>query len=358
MQRETRIAHYVVGVLTALSLILLSLPLSSPVRAFKACASYIFDPISFEGEQGSQKLAEAPSRVRELLSADIENRRLQEQLRQTSWLKSTVDGLSLENDRLRKALGLKTPPGRHPVWAHVMERDPQHWYGSVGVDAGADKGVSLNDPVLGRKDDAVVAVGRVIEVRPMTSTVLLLTDQRSAAAAYLSSGTLEGLVQGQDAPHLRMNYLNSEAHLVDGDLVYTSPTSATFPPDVLIGRVAKIDPRDPFLAFQAVEVAPALDAAALQEVLILRARTLPGEGPLPPAPPLMDRGSLGPSPAVSSAPPPAAAAGAKRPRRTASGGVSFSTAAAAAAAQGAAPKAPSAPSPPPGDDESPEEAPQ
>jgi hypothetical protein len=237
-----------------------------------------------------------------------------------------------------------------------MERDPMHWYGSVGVDAGADKGVSLNDPVLGRKDDAVVAVGRVIEVRPMTSTVLLLTDQRSAAAAYLSSGTLEGLVQGQDAPHLRMNYLNSEAHLVDGDLVYTSPTSATFPPDVLIGRVSKIDPRDPFLAFQAVEVAPALDAAALQEVLILRARSLPGEGPLPPAPPLMDRGSLGPpAPAVSSAPP--AVAAPKRPRRSAAGGVSFSTAAAAAAAAGAAPKQPSAPSPPP-EDESPEEAPQ
>ena len=81
-----------------------------------------------------------------------------------SWLKATVDGLSLENERLRRALGLKTPPGRHPVWVHVLERDPQHWYGSVGVDAGADRGVSLNDPVLGRKGDVVVAVGRVIEV--------------------------------------------------------------------------------------------------------------------------------------------------------------------------------------------------
>jgi rod shape-determining protein MreC len=184
---------------------------------------------------------------------------------------------------------LKTPPGRHPIWAHVIKRDPQTWYASVGVDAGSDRGVSLNDAVLGRKDDAVVVVGRVTEVRPLTSTVELLTDQRSAAAAYLSSGTLEGLVQGQDAPHLRMNYLNSEARLVPDDFVYTSPTSATFPPDVLIGRVAKIYPRDPFLAFQSVEVAPALDAAALQEVLILRASTLPGEGPLPEAPILAER---------------------------------------------------------------------
>jgi rod shape-determining protein MreC len=354
MQRETRIAHYVVGSLTALSLVLLSLPLSSPVRAFKACASYVLDPISYEGERGSQKLAEAPSRVRELLSADIRNRRLQEELLRMSWLKSTVDGLSLENDRLRRALGLKTPPGRHPVWAHVMERNPQHWYSSVGVDAGEDRGVSLNDPVLGRKDDAVVAVGRVIEVRPMTSTVLLLTDERSAAAAYLSSGTLEGLVQGQDAPHLRMNYLNSEAHIVPDDFVYTSPTSATFPPDVLIGRVARVYPRDPFLAFQSVEVAPALDAAALQEVLILRARTLPGEGPLPEAPDLVQRSASAPA---SAPPAPSTADVAQhRRRQPAAGGVVFSTAAAAAAAAVAAPKGPSAPAAP--DEDASEEAPQ
>jgi rod shape-determining protein MreC len=229
------------------------------------------------------------------------------------------------------------------VWAHVLERDPLHWYGSVGVDAGADRGVSLNDPVLGRKGDAVVAVGRVIEVRPQTSTVLLLTDQRSAAAAYLSSGTLEGLIQGQDGPHLRMNYLNSEAAIDHDDLVYTSPTSATFPPDVLIGRVARVYPRDPFLAFQSVEVAPALDAASLQEVLILRASTLPGEGPLPAPPPPSEFSASPASPASAAPAPPvpaaaaapavstSAAAGAAPRRRRRPAAVAVSTAAAKSA---------------------------
>jgi rod shape-determining protein MreC len=278
MQRETRIAHYVVGALTALSLVLLSLPLSSPVRAFKACAAYVFDPVSYEGERGYQRIAQAPEGVRALLTADVENRRLQEELRGTAWLKATVESLSVENERLRSELGLKTPAVLHPVWAHVMERDPLRWYSSVSVDAGEDRGVSLNDAVLGRRDDAVVAVGRVVEVRPNESTVLLLTDERSAVAAYLSSGTLEGLVQGQsqNPARLLMNYINSEAKIVAGDSVYTSPTSVTFPPDVLVGRVAEVNPRDPFLAFQSVEVAPAMDAASLQEVLILRSRAPAG----------------------------------------------------------------------------------
>jgi rod shape-determining protein MreC len=341
MQRETRIAHYVVGSLTALSLVLLSLPLSSPVRSFKACASYVFDPLSYEGERGYQKLAQTPSRVRELLSADIENRRLNDELRRMSWLKSSVESLSIENERLRGALGLKTPPGRHPVWAHVMERDPQHWYGSVAIDAGADRGLSLNDPVLGLQGDAVVAVGRVVEIRPRASTVMLLTDQRSAAAAYLSSGTLEGLVQGQDSPHLRMNYINTEARIVGGDSVYTSPTSATFPPDVLIGRLAQVYPRDPFLAFQSVDISPALDAAALQEVMILRAHPVPGEAPAPVFVPK----AVPPAPA-------GAAAAAVRRRRPA-------PAPAAAAPASDEPETPAPTEAPPSPDgDSPEEAPR
>jgi rod shape-determining protein MreC len=318
MQRETRTAHYVVGVLTALSFVLLSLPLSSPVRAVKACASYILDPLSYEGERGYQKLAQAPERVRALLSADIDNRRLQEQVRGTAWLKTTVESLSVENERLRRELGLKTPPAPHPLWAHVMERDPLRWYSAVSVDAGQDRGVSLNDAVLGRVDDAAVAVGRVVDVRPRESTVLLLTDERSAVAAYLSSGTLEGLVQGQsqNPSRLLMNYINTEAKIVPGDAVYTSPTSATFPPDVLVGRVAEVNPRDQFLAFQSVQVVPALDAASLQEVLILRARAPVGEKAFIPA-----SGDAGPPPASVAAPaaaaPPAPAAAPARRRRPA-----------------------------------------
>jgi|GEM_PF-668704 len=336
MQRESRIAHYVVGVLTALSLVLLSLPLSSYVRALKACAGYVLDPLSYEGERGYQRLAQAPERVREMLSAQIENGHLKEELRATAWLKTTVESLAIENDRLRRALGFKTPAPRHPVWAHVMERDPLHWYSSVSIDAGEDRGVSLNDAVLGRVADAVVAVGRVVDVSPHAATVLLLTDERSAVAAYLSSGTLEGLVQGQQSSErLLMNYINPEARIAAGDSVYTSPTSVTFPPDVLIGRVAEINQRDPFLAFQSVQIAPALEAASLQEVLILRAHPSVAETAVPPAAP---RAAAFEPPAVSSAT--VAAILAKRRRRATPGPVPAPPPAAVSASSGTAASAP------------------
>lgn len=333
-QRETRTAHYLLAALSSVALVLLSLPLSSPVRSFKAAASYVLDPVAWHGEKGVQRAAGAPERLGRLLRADMENQDLKLELKRLEWLKTTVESLSLENARLRRSMGLRPPEGRSPVWAHVMERDPLHWYRSVVVDQGSAEGVSLNDPVLGPAEGRLVAVGRIVEVRPESSVVLLLTDELSAAAAYLSSGTLEGLVQGQDGPRLRMNYLNAEASVSAGDAAYTSPTSATFPPDILIGRVARVYPRDPFLTFQSVEVAPALDASSLQEVIILRAKGVPD--PVETARAARAKTLAEPAPGTPSAAAPPAVAEAK-PRSAHRRGVSVSS---AASVSGADPEGP------------------
>jgi rod shape-determining protein MreC len=279
MHRETRVANYLLAALTAISLILLSLPLSGPVRAFKACAVYLLNPIAYEGAKGVERLAGIPPGVSRLLSVDMQNQKMLAEMRQAAFMKVELDALRQENQRLTQALGLKTAGfGWTPRWARIMERDPLHWYASVMVDAGSEQGVSANLPVLARASDGrLAAVGRVTEVRPNSSVVLLLTDELSSAAAYLSSSTLEGLVQGQGGPFLRMNYLNSETTLEAGESVLTSPTSATFPAEVLIGRVSKVNARDPFLAFQSVEIQPAVDASTLKELLILLPRGASGQ---------------------------------------------------------------------------------
>lgn len=84
MQRETRIANIVLGALSALSLLFLSLPLSTPVRSFKAGAGYLFDPLAYHGEAGYQRISGLPARVAQLLRADIENESLRAELRRGS----------------------------------------------------------------------------------------------------------------------------------------------------------------------------------------------------------------------------------------------------------------------------------
>ena len=290
MHRETQISNYILAAFSALSLTMLSLPLSAPVRAFKACAVYLLDPVAYYGAKGAQRVADLPPGLTRLLSADMESVRLREQLRDASWRISELEALRAENRRLTQALGLKPPAGHAPLWADVMERDPLHWYDSLMVSVGARQGVTLNAPVLGDKDGTLVAVGRVTEVRRDSSVVLLVTDEVSSVAAYLSTAAVEGLVQGERGGRLRMNYLPADASLVAGDLVYTSPTSATFPGEILVGRVTTVNRREPF--FQSVEVQPAVVAASLSRVMILgeagsaprEAPPAPEAAPAPPAP--------------------------------------------------------------------------
>jgi len=286
MHRETRISNYVLATFSALALVMLSLPLSAPVRAVKATVIYLFNPMVYYGAKGVQRLSDVPPGLARLLRADLENVQLQAQLREALWQNSELEALRTENRRLTEAMRLKPLAGYVPLWANVMERDPLHWYNSIMINAGADQGVALNAPVFGGKDGALVVIGRVTEVRRDCALVLLVTDELSAAAAYLSSAAVEGLVQGQGGPRLLMNYLPAETALTKGDLVYTSPTSATFPGEILLGRVVAINPRDPFLTFQSAEVQPAADAAGLSQVMVLRPATAANQAARSPGPAL------------------------------------------------------------------------
>lgn len=285
MHREARIANWVLAALSIISLTLLSLPLSGPVQTFKACLSFVLDPVAYYGDKGVERLASLPANVRGLAAADVENRQLKDQLKQAALIESQADALKSENERLRSELGLKASAVRQPVWAHVMQRDPLNWYRSFMIDAGSDEGISVNAPVLGQRGGGVAVIGRTFDVRARSSVVLLLTDERSSVAAYVSSASTqparayEGLLQGQGSERLHMNYLEPDVKVDTGDFVYTSPTSATFPPGLLIGKVSAV--LEPFLSFQAVEVEPALEASSLDEVIVLK--TLASAKPVIPA---------------------------------------------------------------------------
>ncbi|MDE1975818.1 MAG: rod shape-determining protein MreC [Elusimicrobia bacterium] len=269
MQREAKISNYFLAAYCVVCLLLLSLPLSGPVRALKAGVVYLVDPGIFAGESAQERVAQLPGRIRDLITADQENQTLRAQAQESLWLEDNLRQLNLENQRLRALLGLKAPRGWTPLWARVMARDPLNRYHSFLVDAGRDDGVAVDDPVLGPSPKGLAIVGRVVEVRSRASTVLLLTDELSAVAADISSGTVEGLVQGQGNGGLLLNYLPPGAKPREGETVYTSPTSAVFPGNLPVGTVIAIRPEDPFLAVKSAEVRPEVSAGALADVAVL-----------------------------------------------------------------------------------------
>lgn len=279
MNRDRRTANYLLVLFTSVSLVTLSLPMAVAVQSFKACIAYLANPVPFLGSRAVERFSGLPAGIVQLLKTDIENRQLREDLSRLPWLETELRALRRENERLRQDLGMRPASGVALRWARVMERDALNWHRVLLVDAGKAEGVQAGAPVLGLERGKLGAVGRVTETGPRWAKVLLLTDELSSVAAYSPAKGWEGLVEGQGGPRMRMNYLPLEAQLVLGEPVYTSATSATFPPDVLIGTVTRVYERDPFLTFQSAELTPAVDSTKLKEVLILTPRKTDAEAP-------------------------------------------------------------------------------
>ncbi|MBI5594990.1 MAG: rod shape-determining protein MreC [Elusimicrobia bacterium] len=269
MNRDTRTANWLLLAFSAFAILLLSLPTTATVAQFRAVLSYLLEPLPYHGDQLTARLEGIPAGAARMIESDVELLDARRALKEAELLKSDFAALRAENARLTAALGLQPPAGRVVRWARVMERDPQNWYRSILIDAGEQEGIPLNAPVLGLHDGVLGVVGRVVEVNPRTSKVLLLSDELSALAAFIPGSGWEGLVQGQGTMRLKMNYLPVDAEFRVGDEVHSSPTSASFPPGLLVGRISKVFARDPFLAFQSVEIERAVPAGKIKEVMVL-----------------------------------------------------------------------------------------
>src|SRR5947207_12979253 len=84
-----------------------------------------------------------------------------------------------EAGRLEQLLKLTETSQYKSIAAHVIARDPSMWFDSLTIDKGRWAGVEVNMPVV----TAGGIVGRVVSTSPLSSQVLLVTDERSGAGA-------------------------------------------------------------------------------------------------------------------------------------------------------------------------------
>lgn len=178
--------------------------------------------------------------------------------------------LSDENTRLRDLLQLKNRRWPKSVAAHVIGRDPQRWFQELVLDKGREDGVSVDDPVLAFVSGREGLAGRITEVGPRVSKVMLIQDSLSAVAATVLGSTAEdGVVEGANGHELVLKYLDRGSQVKIGDAVVTSGLGHAFPEGVPMGWVQDItlDQRQLFLQ---ARLRPAVPANQLRMVLVLK----------------------------------------------------------------------------------------
>ena len=167
--------------------------------------------------------------------------------------------------RLEALLDLKRQVPFPIIGARVIAYDPSLWSRCAMLDQGKDQGVKPGLPVLAPGG----LVGRVVETYPHYSKVMLIVDRNSGADAVVQRTRVRGILQGKGGNRCSLEYVPKSADVQVGDLVLASGLGGVYPKGLAFGKVTAADKKKPGV-FQEIEVAPAVDLSALEEVLVVK----------------------------------------------------------------------------------------
>lgn len=224
----------------------------------------VLAPIQTGMARAARAASDTWQRYLEIGRLRVENARLRRQVEDLSRQVSLLREEALASRRLEQLLGIRqVAPGR-TIAARVLARDPARWFSTLLIDRGSRDGIRRNDPVI----SADGVVGRVVEVTPTASRVLLISDSRSAVGVILQRSRDAGVVEGKGGATLQLNYLSRETPVRVGDVVVTSGLGGVFPRGLVMGRVARIIREEGALMQEAV-LDPAAPLDRLEELLVI-----------------------------------------------------------------------------------------
>ena len=231
------------------------------------------------------RLAGLPSRigdsVRDTASTRSQLLRENETLRNALLISGAriarLQAAAAENARLRGLLGAVEQNGLDVQLAPVLDiaLDPNRQ--RLILDIGADQGVQVGQPAI----DAGGLLGQVIEVRPSTATVLLLTDPDHAVPVAVARNGIRLVAYGR-GDRIELANVPTSSDVKIGDVIVTSGLGGRFPPGFPVGTLVKLR-RDESRAFLVGELRPAAQLDRGRDVLLLRRAQTTGTVLPPPA---------------------------------------------------------------------------
>ena len=171
--------------------------------------------------------------------------------------------------RLEALLDLKRQVALPVIGARVIAYDPTLWSRSAIINQGKAQGVKEGLPVLAPQG----IVGRVVEVYPEYSKVMLIVDRKSSADAMVQRTRVRGMLKGKGGNRGSLEFVPKSADVQVGDLVLASGLVGLYPKGLVFGKVTAANKKNPGV-FQEIEVTPSVDLSTLEEVLVVKVATL------------------------------------------------------------------------------------
>ena len=170
-------------------------------------------------------------------------------------LEQQVTELTQQNRQLKQLLNLNKSQTDEGISAPIIGRSADRWWHQITLGKGSKDGIEKGFIVMGIGG----VVGRVINVTPHTSQVLLISDGVSRVGATLSRNRHMGYIQGKNSQTVVMHFFSNTASVQPGDEIVISSLSNLYPSGLPLGKVKSVKPKSGFAPEAEVELSAPIE---------------------------------------------------------------------------------------------------
>ncbi len=273
-------------VLVGLSLVMLAVSGSGPVRELRNGVKFAIAPVQDTLSDGTRSMTSVLGAITEVDTLRRENEELSQAVSRLEEQLASLEALREENQKLAKQLRTKKDlePETSTVAATVTAHNASQFERLVTIDRGSESGILQGDPMLG---SGGALAGRVTEVGRGWAEVMLISDSRFLVAGQDNRTGATGNVVGRLAAPLAMTEIPRDDKISERDLIVTLGARIgkgfrpAYPPGLPIGRVVDVIDRADNVVKTAL-VVPLADLEHLEHVLVVvegrESRRAAGEG--------------------------------------------------------------------------------
>lgn len=166
-----------------------------------------------------------------------------------------------QNKVLKQALDLKIQEDFELILARLVIKDISQ--GTVLIDQGSSQ-VSPGMPLI---NENKVLIGQVSETYSDFSRVRLTSNPHSSFPGKILDKDITGIVKGKGGGQIYLDAIPQDKEIFSGDIVVTD-ISSIFPPELLVGRVSKIEKSD-IEPFQQAKITSLVEIEKLEYVFVV-----------------------------------------------------------------------------------------
>lgn len=242
-------------------------PDSPEVRLVRLIGLALVSPIERVTSGTSHGLRAAWANYVDLRRVRQQDQEFRRQIAQLRLERAALSEDALEGQRLRTLLNFQQSYVTSTVVAQVIGTSGSDQSRLLTLDKGWHDGLKPDMAVI--TPDGIV--GKLRDVFPGTSQLLLINDPTSGAGVILQSTRTRAVLRGSTSGRLQILDLTADARIKPGEIVLTSGGDQVFPRGLPVGVIESITPDLDHQPYTLITLQSAAKLDQLEEVLIITA---------------------------------------------------------------------------------------